>query len=525
VEVLAATANQMAKIMPKKLLLIVVFVALVVASAYLLIRTRHPNFDLDKFASFDELHGPTNGWQGPIFELSQDYPRVSPAPEEYRWEKINFTTDARGYLAEVLRYVYEGNIEVDWVVQKNPTRRWFHAPWMHAAEIKPDKDQQRCRDEKGREFIHGLTRERSTSLAELNFNNDPDRKDCANVIENWAVSVFNAPGGFVIRQVWEETTVKGRLPKPENFPKDFPEGTVVTKLLFTAATPAQVPYLAGSPEWRADINRGVAPVTLRLLQVDVAVRDRRADRDGQDNEKKASGWVFGTLAYDKDAPPLFEDGKDVTLPWRRLNPIGLMYGNELSQTVLVDDKIKQTQHLGCQERLAGPVDNLSSSCLACHNLAEVNDGDKPLSSIKYARNKYDQCRCLDDVKFWFKTLYPGKPFTQGAISLNFSLQLSNGILRYCQHHPESCPPDPNRPSAEQESSLKTCPSPTPSICPVKQTGASLSCSPTPSPASTPALSNLGSSSIPFSAETSRGGDVEETVANPKSKKSTRKKEK
>src|SRR5262249_32313105 len=135
--------------------------------------------------------------------------------------------------------------------------------------------------------------------------------------------------------------------------------------------------------------------------------------------------------------------------------------------------IKSSQHLGCQERLVGPVDNLSSSCLACHAMAEVRGGERPFSAIKYDDNsfkRYSQCRCQADLDHWFKTLKAGEAFTSGAVSLNFSLQLSNGITRYCQHHPENCPYDSERLLASE--ALRPCPVDPPLTgCPVKLTGA------------------------------------------------------
>lgn len=471
-----------------------------------------------RFPNADQKYKIPANWAGPTFELSQDYPLTEPVPESYAWEDIDFTQESQRYLTEVARYVYEGNIEVEWVVQKNRVRQWFHAPWMHAPEIKPGP----CRDEKGREFISGLTRERSSNLAELNFGKDPTQ--CTNDIENWAVSVYNPLGGFVVGKVWDEMTIRSRsdrYPDPQNFPKDFPIGTVIAKLLFTTASPTLVPYLAGSPEVKADIKRTQTPVPLRLLQVDIAVRDRRADFDAIDKTKKASGWVFGTYTYDKDSL-LFEDGSEKTRAWRRLKPIGLMYGNELHQTILVDKTIPLTQHLGCEQRLAGPVDNPSSSCLACHALAEVN-GEEPFQELTQEPNgkkKYDQCRCQDDVKFWFRTLSPGEAFTPKAVSLHFSLQLSNGILRYCDEYPELCLPD-GKP-AKDRTELKPCPVKIFNTCPNPPSPNEPACpTPSPKPSPSPHTTALSDSFINFGIETARGGDVENpderTVKPPKKK--------
>ena len=465
--------------------------------------TRFPDSDLN--------HPPPASWNGPRFLLSQDYPETEPPAEAHVWDKIDFNTQPKEYLAEVLRYIYEGNIEVDWAVQKNAVRHWFHAPWMHAPEIK--QKGVTCRDEKGREFVHGLTRERATSLAEINFGQDTTH--CVSNIENWAVSIYNAPGGYVIGRLWHEMIDHrgSSFPDPKKFPKDFPYGTVVAKLLFTAATESDVPFLSGSPEWQADIKRDGVPVIVRLLQVDVAVRDKRAESSG--NDQKRSGWVFGTFIYDKDTTPIFDDTKDSTRPWRKVKPIGLIFGNDLNQTVLVDPAIKLTQHLGCQERLVGPVDNLSTSCLSCHAMAEI-DAVQPFSSIRYDVNgfaRYQQCRNQADVQHWFRTLAYGEAFTEGGVSLNLSLQLSNGIIRYCQEKKGNCPPDKTCPPTgtclpdnrlyATDAAVPCPPDPAPTECPIKQTGEQLG----PSPNN--GLPAAVESPLTESPETSRDGDVEE----------------
>lgn len=148
----------------------------------------------------------------------------------------------------------------------------------------------------------------------------------------------------------------------------FPPNAVSMKLLFTEATPDQVPYLAGSKQWQAYIfvnpqNQGPgAPrviKTLRLLQVDVAVRDPRF--------ANTTGWVFGTFIYDGRIT-----GND---PYKKLRPVGVMWGNDPTlgpSQYQQGARTKQTRlnpvtkgimrHYGWLGRLDGPVDNPKSSC-------------------------------------------------------------------------------------------------------------------------------------------------------------------
>src|SRR5439155_9106555 len=94
--------------------------------------------------------------------------------------------------------------------------------------------------------------------------------------------------------------------------------------------------------------------TVRLLQVDIAVRDTRAD--------STTGWVFGTFEY--------RDNPSEPNVWKRLVPVGLMWGNDptlLTQAdVTAAGGLKETwlnkpdlvlPHYGYLDRLNGPVDN------------------------------------------------------------------------------------------------------------------------------------------------------------------------
>jgi hypothetical protein len=57
--------------------------------------------------------------------------------------------------------------------------------------------------------------------------------------------VSNAPGGVRLGKVWANHD------NPDVGLATMPEGTVAAKLLFTTAPVEQVPWLAGSPEWKA----------------------------------------------------------------------------------------------------------------------------------------------------------------------------------------------------------------------------------------------------------------------------------
>ena len=344
----------------------------------------------------DAHHEPPAGWDGPVFKLSQAYPEAPPQSEQYPWKEIDFRAEPGGYARAVLRYAYEGNLEVDWRVHENTVRKWYHAPWLHDGDS-------------GREFVHGLTRERTSRPKELHENQTEQ-------FQNWAVGMYNAPGGHVVRQVWGDPEAAGRVPDPGK--TRFPDGTVSVKLLFTQATVQQVPYLEGAFEWQAhttavgDRERKIR--TLRLLQIDIAVRDTRAD--------DTTGWVFGTFAYDKDAAG--------DTPWDRMVPVGLMWGND--PTVLpggggtlketwINPESRAGRRVGWGGRLNGPVDNPVSSCLSCHSTAQI-----PTTSPMVPPND-----ATDEQRLhWFRNIKAGEAFDMGSTSLDYSLQLGMGIQNY-----------------------------------------------------------------------------------------------
>lgn len=352
----------------------------------------------------DSRDVPPKSWDKPVFHLSQDYPQVEPTAEDYPWKKLDFRTQYKDYLEAVLRYALEGNIEVDWDLARNPVRKWYHAPWMHWGP-------------NGREFIHGLTNERASLPGEL-------ARTQTDTFQNWAVGMYNAPGGYVIGRVWRDPE------NPDPAAARFPDGTVALKLLFTQADPAQVPYLKDAKEWQANIYEStVVPPnpagrrairTMRLLQIDVSVRDSRAD--------STTGWVFGTFVYNASLPG--------ARPWDRFTPVGIMWGNDPKVTigqVRRGELLKETvtnassqvpfQHLGWGGRLNGPVDHPNSSCLSCHSAAQWPAAGQLMPPRNVEQDSAEWMK-------WFRNVKSGEPFTPGSVSLDYSLQLAAGIHNF-----------------------------------------------------------------------------------------------
>ena len=193
---------------------------------------------------------PPPGWTGPVFQLSQKYPTtLIDDRDSWGWTKFDPFKEglsaaekeeqAHDYIWAVMRYIQDGNIthgadgsdvEKDWTLCDNKVRNWYHMPYQTYEPLS------------GREFIHGLTRE-----APVTFHLEGGKSVATTI---WAVGFYNARGALTLGEVW----------KPDgtpNVPTDnlaFSEGTVVGKLLFTTATPQDLPFLKNVPKWQINMS-------------------------------------------------------------------------------------------------------------------------------------------------------------------------------------------------------------------------------------------------------------------------------
>ncbi|KAG9081994.1 hypothetical protein FRC07_014356, partial [Ceratobasidium sp. 392] len=298
------------------------------------------------------------------WEIRNDYP-LKPATNaggstSALWLQIDFEKDPEGYAKAVRSYCLEGMVQSDFDASKCKTREWYHAPWLH-------------RGASGREPLRGLTSERPIPPYEL-------ARTQSRYLQIWACGFYNATAASVYGQMWKD-------PNNPSWEKDvqFPEGSVVFKVLMTDASDKDLPTQRGSPTWSAVISqtnpeqdffpiagqRNDHPSDVRLLQIDFAVRDNRAP----------IGWVFGAFMYD--------GRKSDSNPWYRTTPLGIQWGNDSQLTQErfdAGEKAKESWmnpigeelrlHLGgfrpswgWNGRLNGPVDNFASACASCHATA------------------------------------------------------------------------------------------------------------------------------------------------------------
>ena len=388
----------------------------------------------EKFPSYNSNYPPPIG-EREMFSLSQDYPKTY-KKENYPWQQIDFMKQPFDYMQTILEYCLEGNVEVNFKGQENKVRKWYHAPWLH------DDGKYSSVGEyigNGREYIHGLTRELATPKFKIHEKQDKE-------LENWAVGMYNSPGGYILGKVWNSPKDK---PNPQN--TNFPEGTVSFKLLFTDGDTNTIPFLAGTLEWEANIylcnpksslcaNKKRVNRKVKLLQVDFAVKDCRA---------KNTGWVFGTFIYDSSLK-----GKTV---WDKLSPVGLSWGDdphvtkdlnkdgafvnrELNESYLNESLINKSNkgayvlYHGLGGRLNGPVDNVLSSCISCHGQAAVTDQGLtlPLGNFENGTNRLNYP--ITSFNQFFTNVPSGsnnRTFNgQNYLSTDYSLQISAGIRNY-----------------------------------------------------------------------------------------------
>ena len=357
-----------------------------------------------RFADHDGEIPSSGKYDGPLFKLSQDYPDSVPRLDEHPWLAVDPMRVPDAYQMTIRDYFLAGMVEADFRVEENRIREWYHVPWMHVGN-------------NPRESIRGLTNERASRCYKLGPLQDKWQ-------QNWGIGFFNPMGGYTVGRVWSDP----QSPDPNR--SQFLEGTVVVKLLFSDAPDSRVPDLQGAPTWTAFIRKAHKSCrfsqeprevrNVRLLQMDFAVKDRRAG---------ITGWFFGSLVYEKSASGV--DG------WRKLIPGGLQWGLDygygledhkagkpLRETHMSVPQPKLSMYkaeLGWLGRLNGPVDNPVSSCMSCHSTAQwpANSGMVPTKTA----SERERMR-------WFRSLAGNEAFASGNTPLDYSLQIQLSLRNF-----------------------------------------------------------------------------------------------
>lgn len=343
------------------------------------------------------------------FQTHYDFPKTLPEASKSPWLAIDPMQKPAEYMQSILNYVTKVNArpDIDWRIEDNKVEEWCNAPWFFMF----------------REPLHGMTSERWSRPKELHASQlDWER--------NFAVGIYNDVACYGLGQIWSDPA----FPKTRNF--SFAEGAVAAKMLFTSASASSVPYLKDSKEWEVAANKDGSTITMRLLQLDLSVKDKRSP----------NGWFFGTFMYNAQQPG--------NTPYERLVPVGLIWGSDpdlnagayLQKAVTPKESwvnpavasqffALPRQHLGLFGRANGPVDNPMSACITCHQRA-TDWGTAVLPGTPEAR----QAAALlpdvpadpfnnDSVTAYFRNIGSDTP-VPGTQSLDYVLQVSEGIAAF-----------------------------------------------------------------------------------------------
>ncbi len=342
-----------------------------------------------------------------------DYPS-STGPDPHPWSAIDFKAQWREYLAAVLSTIKSAGFRIEnSKIAMNPGHRWWIAHWMDYGPA-------------GRESMNGLTKERAPHAGDLSQGSPSGA-------QLWAIGWYNSWGAIRLRTVFANKC----NPQMSNG-QVFRQHTVSFKTLFTDADPADVPYLQGSPTITAMIDApGVTgnsnpanrqPRQLRLLQIDIAVRDNRATD---------TRWVFGTYVW--KGPPTGDGLFD------NLVPVGLHWGNDPGNvgTQMTEGRVNPDlagilfdrpgrAWMGFRGRVNGPADNKFSACLSCHGASQWPRS--PRGIVVSGNVGTDPGDIQNHVNDYFKNIKGGQLFdaqVQGATALDYSLQLEAAFTRMC----------------------------------------------------------------------------------------------
>lgn len=380
----------------------------------------------------------------PIFRLKTDYPAELPAGMPPFWG-LNPTDpeQAMDYLVGARDYAFDGNLP-GWDPHVNPNANWYHIPWLHSSPTAYPPNG-------GTEGFRGLIKEAPISAGQIG----PNQVDQDGNYSVYAITLVNDIAGYTLGQMWADPLNPDPRATDARYGGGFKDGAVFAKLLFTDAAKdgADIAVLQNPVEWHGyttanfwnSDTRTVQP--LRLVQMDIAVRDSRAGE---------TSWLMGTFAYNGQADPAASD--DETRFYNNLIPVGVQWGNDpenrepgfitafpatetrvnpdLEETVIFADAGMNPhlppQHLGWNGRLNGPVDLSTTSCLSCHINAQypalvslVPDGAVPDGGAEVPAQAG-----TDEWMFWFQNTPAAIPTTPSAFSTDFSFQVAISLTNF-----------------------------------------------------------------------------------------------
>lgn len=334
----------------------------------------------DGFAIEDEPQNTAAAQGLPRFHLKTDFDHIKPNKNDRPWKGMDISTPQGAFAFAVLlqKYVYDGmfeggdkNPDNNLIAQNNKEREWCHMPWLQAGDS-------------GREWVHGLTKER-----DLYPSPTMEVYKAATKGSDWGVAYFNSYACATLAKVFGSERMPNSVLKIDESNSASQDGSLVAKFLFTTAN---WPAVKSAFKWTANLsgpgNTARELGDARHIQMDIAVRDSSL----KGTLSELNHWVMVTYYFDPDYDYAAEyestvGGKSpldkvANLPkgFFKMRPQGVQLsfdapasaqGSEARFAEFTGASIifKRAQTNEPAGRLNGPADNPKSSCLGCHGAA------------------------------------------------------------------------------------------------------------------------------------------------------------
>lgn len=379
---------------------------------------------MNPFKSHRDSVPSSSQYSGPLFTLSHNYPDAALPPfVNPPWQQalngqplstanaLNYVEAIKNFVAPTItQFLYNrDNFNAD-------SSGWFQEPWTGGL----------------REAIMG-------TYVGSGFGPGTFTSLDSNMT-TYVLTFYDQRAANTLHNIWGKSAEQVNL---KNNAGQFQQGSVIVKFAFTTAN---------YPQWKEMENALTFPIydtgtaytdpvykvrNVSFFQFDMIVKDTV--------NAPATGWVFSTLVYDKNAP-----GKTV---WDKMVPLGAQWGNDpdvnstknpgqaLKENVInAKAPVYSRQTLGWGGRMSGPNDgaviplakaegkvytNLqASSCMSCHLTAQ--DAFKSfLLPAPFPTSNSDTLTVFEpggkEWVRWFRNLEGDVPFDAGQAGLDFDM--------------------------------------------------------------------------------------------------------
>jgi hypothetical protein len=328
----------------------------------------------DPFLTNNGLIPPPGQYQGPLFQLSRNWPtQPSPPISNPPWRAAigggPITKTAAAYVAALKQYVGANarQLILNYQNWNAAAAGWYTEPWLGSI----------------RESIHG-----TYAAGQFGPGVFPGT-GLTTTFDTHVLTYYDQRAAYSLYKVWRADAMNPEI-QTANF--QFDEGSVIVKAaMFVSDDPNHQtdwwPVTKGAAEWPLYLSipesKPGAPAVLTsyVMQFDIIVKDSVS--------APKTGWVFSTLVYDATV-----QGD----AWDKMVPLGAMWGNDpgvdssLNPPPPLNENwinpaapLYSTQTLGWGGRLSGPNDGArndiqvgtavlknapDSSCMSCHSPAE-----------------------------------------------------------------------------------------------------------------------------------------------------------